>query len=48
MKKNTIDIRRILHIIIVACAFTAFAAGQAFAADGWPDGVQDIESPAFE
>lgn len=46
MKKNTFGIRRILRIMIVACAFAAFAGGQAFAAE-WPDGVQDNGIPAM-
>lgn len=41
MKKKTYRIQRLLRIIIVACAIAAFAGGQAFAADGWPEG--DIE-----
>ena len=44
-KKN--GIKRILRILIVACVFAAFAGGQAFAADGWPEGVQDNGIPAL-
>ena len=42
MKKNTFGIRRIMRIMIVACAFAAFAGGQAFAAE-WPDGGEKLE-----
>ena len=47
MGNKKIGIKRILRILIVACVFAAFAGGQAFAADGWPEGVQDNGIPAL-
>ncbi len=47
MKKRVIGVKRILRIMIVVCVFAVFAGGQVFAADGWPDGVQDNGIPAL-